>query len=99
MIPGFQGAREAFEISGGEVVTDRMELAFKNVRRRQFVYNFKMLPKNSREADEIRKIVFAFKANMLPEFVGGNRAGRRLVVPNTFDISYIKLHKHNSLKK
>ena len=48
-----------------------------------------MIPKNPQEADEIRKIVFAFKANMLPEFVGGNRAGRRLVVPNTFDIRYM----------
>ena len=46
-----------------------------------------MIPKNEREADEIRKIVFAFKANMLPEFVAG-RSGRRLVVPNTFDIQY-----------
>ena len=26
---------------------------------------------------------------MLPEFVGGNRAGRKLRVPNTFDIRYM----------
>ena len=26
---------------------------------------------------------------MLPEFVGGNRGGRRFLVPNTFDIQYI----------
>ena len=54
-----------------------------------------MIPKNPQEADEIRKIVFAFKANMLPEFVGGNRAGRRLVVPNTFDISYMYVGAEN----
>ena len=43
----------------------------------------------------IRKIIFAFKANMLPEFEGGNRAGRRLVVPNTFDIQYMYVGKTN----
>ena len=48
-----------------------------------------MMPKNQAEADEIRNIIFAFKSNMLPEFVDGNRAGRRLTVPNTFDISYM----------
>ena len=30
-----------------------------------------MIPKNSREADEIKKIVFAFKFNMLPEIQEG----------------------------
>lgn len=88
-IPGFQGMREAYEMSSGVVIADRMELAFKGIAKRKFQFNFKMLPKNQREADEIRKIIFAFRANMLPEFVGGNRAGRKLRVPNTFDISYM----------
>ena len=57
--------------------------------------NFKMIPKNQDEADMIRKIIFAFKANMLPEFAGGNRAGRRLIVPNTFDIQYMYVGKTN----
>ena len=59
---GATGAREAFEISQGEVITQRMELAFKNVNRRNFTYNFKMIPKNEKEAEEIRKIILAFKS-------------------------------------
>ena len=94
-IPGFGGAREAFEMKEGAIVSDRLELAFKGINKRVFQYTFKMIPKNPQEADEIRKIVFAFKANMLPEFVGGNRAGRRLVVPNTFDISYMYVGSEN----
>ena len=85
---GITGAREAFEISAGEVITDRMELAFKQVRRRIFTYNFKMLPKNSREADEIRNIIKMFQVNMLPEM----KRGRQLTTmnfPNTFDIRYM----------
>ena len=95
VIPGFGGAREAFEAKEGAVVSDRLELAFKGINKRVFQYTFKIIPKNPQEADEIRKIVFAFKANMLPEFVGGNRAGRRLVVPNTFDISYMYVGAEN----
>ena len=95
IIPGFGGAREAFEAKEGAIISDRLELAFKGINKRKFQYTFKMIPKNEKEADEIRKIVFAFKANMLPEFVGGNRAGRRLVVPNTFDISYMYVGAEN----
>ena len=86
-LPGMGGAKEVSEMQSGEIITDRLELAFKGIQKRSFSYTFKMIPKNEREADEIRKIVFAFKANMLPEFVAG-RSGRRLVVPNTFDIQY-----------
>ena len=88
-LPGFTGIREASEISSGVIIADRMELAFKGIAKRKFQFTFKMIPKNQREADEIRKIIFAFRSNMLPEFVGGNRAGRKMRVPNTFDIQYM----------
>ena len=91
---GATGAREAFEISQGEVITQRMELAFKNVNRRNFTYNFKMIPKNEKEAEEIRKIILAFKFNMLPEMTGG-RTGVTMNFPNTFDIEYKFLQKEN----
>ena len=94
-IPGMAGVKEAFEMKEGVIISDRLELAFKGVGKRDFTYNFKMIPKNQDEADMIRKIIFAFKANMLPEFEGGNRAGRRLIVPNTFDIQYMYVGKTN----
>ena len=58
-----------------------------------------MLPKSKEEADEVRKIVFAFKANMLPEFANGNRSGRKLRVPNTFDIQYMYSSAENSTQE
>ena len=94
-IPGMAGVKEAFEMKEGVIISDRLELAFKGVGKRDFTYNFKMIPKNQDEADMIRKIIFAFKANMLPEFEGGNRAGRRLIVPNTFDIQYMYVGRTN----
>ena len=91
---GVTGAREAFEIGSGEVLTDRMELAFKNVNRRNFTYNFKLMPKNSKEADEIRNIIAMFKVNMLPEMKKGRQLGTMLF-PNTFDIRYMYAGKDN----
>ncbi len=91
---GITGARNAFEITTGAVIADRMELAFKNVDRRSFQYTFKMIPRNSREAEEIRKIVFAFKSNMLPEMLEG-RNRDTMTVPNTFNIQYMYKGKEN----
>ena len=93
--PGLGGIREGQFAKEGAIISDRMELAFKGINKRQFQYTFKMIPRSQAEADEIRKIIFTFKQNMLPEFVGGNRAGRRLRVPNTFDIQYMYKGKQN----
>ena len=66
-----------------------MELFFKGIGKRKFQYTFKMTPRNDAETQEIQKIVQAFRLNMLPEFEDGDRASRRLTVPNTFDIQYM----------
>lgn len=95
-LPGLGGLSEVEAMKAGRIFTNRMELAFKGVTKRQFQYTFKMIPKSQREAEEIRKIVFAFKANMLPEFPGDSMMGRQLTVPNTFDIEYMYNGKHNS---
>ena len=100
VLPGLQGTKEAFEAKTANVIADRLELAFKGVNKRNFQYTFKMIPKNRKETEIIRRIVFAFKSNMLPEFVGGDRGGRKFLVPNTFDIAYMytgsqNLHLHN----
>ena len=88
-LPGFAGVREASEMKSGVILSDRMELAFKGIDKRKFEYEFKMIPKSQREAEEIRNIIFAFKSAMTPEFQGGNLSGRKLIVPNTFDIEYM----------
>ena len=54
-----------------------------------------MDPKSKAEAEEIRNIIFMFKSNMLPEFSGGSEQGRRMIVPNTFDIRYMYQSREN----
>ncbi len=95
-IPGFAGMREAYEMASGTIIADRMELAFKGLAKRVFQFNFKMMPKSQEEADEIRKIIYAFRLNSKPEFKGGNRAGRKLRVPNTFNIEYMYNNGRNN---
>ena len=88
-MPGFGGVKEASEMRSGVILADRLELAFKGIDKRKFEYEFKMIPKSQAEAEAIRNIIFAFKSSMMPEFEGGNFSGRRLIVPNTFDIEYM----------
>ena len=94
-LPGFGGAKELEAMKAGRIISNRMELAFKGINKRQFQYTFKMIPRNQKEADEIKKIIHAFKFNMLPEFEGGDLTGRSFIVPNTFDIEYMYNGNHN----
>ena len=54
-----------------------------------------MKPRSKKEADKIQDIIYAFKFNMLPEFVGNNKMGRALITPNTFDIQYMYVNAEN----
>ena len=98
-VPGAQGARELFEMQKGFIMTNRMELAFKGLPKRGFQYTFKMIPKSEEEANEIKHIVDAFKINMLPEGMSvddkSGFTGKRLKIPNTFDIKYMYVGKEN----
>ena len=87
MIPGLEGAMEAVEMQRGFIKTPRMELAFKGIPKRNFQYDFKMIPKSAAEAEEIQKIIKTFKTNMLPEMVSG--MANRLTMPSTFEIKYM----------
>ena len=86
MIPGLQGAQEVIDIQRGFIKAPQMELAFKGISKRQFQYNFTMMPKSEPEAEQIEAIVKTFKAHMLPSMTLGDI--RRLDIPSTFDIEY-----------
>ena len=88
-VPGFQGATDVLGMSTGEVIAERLELAFRNINKRKFQYTFKMLPKSLEEADMVHEIVLAFKKHMSASFKDGNRSGKTLVVPDTFNIEYM----------
>ena len=90
------GIVEQMEMQKGEIVSDRMELAFKGISKREFTYDFKMMPRSKEEADEIAEIIYAFKFHMLPELGDGDKTGRNLKVPSTFDIQYMYINQENN---
>jgi len=90
------GIIEQLEMERGEIVSDRMELAFKGIDKRTFDYTFKMMPRSKAEADEIAEIIYAFKFHMLPELGDGDKTGRNLKVPSTFDIQYMYVNQENN---
>ena len=94
-VPSLGGLKEATEIQMGEILADRMELAFKGIDKRSFEYSFKMLPRSEVEADEIVKIIGMFKHHMLPEMRGAHTRGRRMGIPSTFDINYMFVNTEN----
>jgi hypothetical protein len=94
-VPSLGGAREAIEMSMGQVIVDRMEMAFKGIDKRKFSYTFKMIPRSEKEAEEVKKIISMFKAHMLPEMVDGNDRGRLMTYPSTFDIQYMYKEQEN----
>ena len=90
------GIIEQLEMQRGEIISDRMELAFKGIDKRTFDYTFKMMPRSKEEADEIAEIIYAFKFHMLPELGDGDKTGRNLKVPSTFDIQYMYVNQENN---
>ena len=94
-VPSLGGLKEATEMQMGEILADRMELAFKGIDKRSFEYTFKMLPRSEVEADEIVKIIGMFKHHMLPEMKGAHTRGRRMSIPSTFDIKYMFVNTEN----
>ena len=61
------------------------EQVFRNVDTREFVFNYKFLPRSQQEAVHVQNIIQQFKFHMHPEL---SQSGLFYVYPSTFDISY-----------
>ena len=99
---GMQGSIAAASIASGKIMSDKMELLFTGVNRRQFSYTFTFIPKSEEESEMVANIVFTFKKYMTPSFgelnglgVKTTAAGRILNIPETFDIQYMYHAKEN----
>ena len=84
-----QGAKALHQIHTDTVITPRMELMFESVGRRSFTYTFVFIPKSEEEAQEVEKIVYAFKEAMHPDLQDAAQNLRTMAIPDTFDITYM----------
>ena len=90
------GALAAVEIASGRIRNNRTEMKFEGIGRREFSFEFRLLPNNAKEAATIEKIVTAFRFHAMPEIEGSDLTGRTMIAPSTFDIEYFPnthLHK------
>ena len=88
-IPGLSGIGAVEDIGRGFVRNDRMEMTFNGIGRRTFSFSFKCMPKSENEAKAVDKIVNMFRFYMAPSFKGDVSLSRTMIVPATFDISYL----------
>ena len=74
----------------GEIINPNMELLFGGPTLRNFRFQFKMTPRNEKEAEQIKLIIRAFKRNMAPMAQGGTLSSGSffLKTPNVFNLRY-----------
>tara|TARA_Y100000114_G_scaffold71143_1_gene65120 strand:+ start:473 stop:1648 length:1176 start_codon:yes stop_codon:yes gene_type:complete len=82
------GAKAAAEIRSGRVFSNRLETVFTGINKREFSFDFRMLPKDESEARTIDKIVRMFRFYAAPSFEGDEATSRTFIVPATFNIEY-----------
>ncbi len=102
-LPGMGGFKEVAQLKANKVITDKMELFFQGVNRREFQYEFTFIPTSAEESRAVNNIIKEFKSAMLPEYTSGivtkGPSDRTLTVPDLFDIKYMYLDGNYSARE
>jgi hypothetical protein len=77
----------------GTAVNNNLELLFNGPMLRSFTFNFKLTPREEKEALVIKKIIRYFKKSMVP---GLSNSKLFLLAPNVFKIKYIYTGRGNT---
>lgn len=72
--------------SAGLAQNPRIDILFKAINNREFQFDFKFTPTSQKEANEVLKIIKAFRFHAAPELIGEESAQRWLIPPSDFDI-------------
>lgn len=88
------GIKEALLFSAGVALNPQIEVLYQKTGHREFLFDFKMVPRNETEAKAIRDIIKEFKFYSAPELLAGT-SGRYFVPPAEFDIKFFYNGKEN----
>lgn len=88
------GITDVLLFSAGLAQNPQVELLFKNIQNREFLFDFKFAPRNKKEADAIREIIKKFRFYAAPE-IPTNSNGRYFIPPSEFDIEFMVGQKSN----
>ena len=85
---------KALLFSSGFAKNPQVELLFENIANREFLFDFKFVPRNPQEAKEIIKIIQTFRFFAAPE-IPTTGTGRYFIPPSEFDIEFMVGSKIN----
>ena len=98
------GIRALSQLKDGRIISNKMELSFEGVNRREFTYTFIFIPKSEKEAKIVEQIIWMFKYYASPAYhettgdtvtkqgmqqTTSSSLGRSMTIPDTFEIQYM----------
>jgi Tail-tube assembly protein len=81
------GIKQAVLFSSGLALNPQVEILYQQTSHREFQFDFKFIPRNRDEAEQVRKIIKDFKFHAAPELLNGS-SGRFFIPPAEFDIKF-----------
>ena len=72
----------------GEILNPNLELLFNGPTLRSFRFQFKMIPRNKDESDEIKQLIRCIKMHMAPKVKGTTIENTFLKTPDVFELRY-----------
>jgi hypothetical protein len=85
---------KALLFSAGVAKNPQVELLFENIANREFLFDFKFVPRNPQESKDIIKIIQTFRFFAAPEIPTLGK-GRYFIPPSEFDIEFMVGSKIN----
>ena len=83
------GSSTFYNLNRGKVFAPKMEVMFEGIGKRSFSYSFIFNPSSEEEAEEVHKIITAFRYHAAADFANETSPfGFELTIPDVFDIEY-----------
>ena len=83
------GTSTFYSLNRGKVFAPKMEVMFEGIGKRSFSYSFIFNPSSEEEAEEVHRIITAFRYHAAADFASETNAfGFELTIPDVFDIEY-----------
>ena len=80
------GASALIALNSGKVLAPKMEVMFENIGKRSFSYSFTFTPSSQAEAEEVQRIIHAFRFHAAADYA--DDFGFELTIPDQFEIEY-----------
>ena len=80
------GSKALIALNRGKVIAPKMEVMFEGIDKRSFSYSFTFTPTSEQEANEVQKIIQAFRFHASSDYA--DDFGFELEIPDQFEIEY-----------